>query len=274
MQIEFSVAMAVYCKDDPRHFAEAVHSIYTKQVFKPSEIIIVVDGPIPETIESILLELAKEISVIKIIRFPINRGHAAARQAGIESASNDIVALMDSDDISLPLRFKKQMEFLALHPEVAVVGGQITEFIDRPDNIVGKRVVSCENDKIYAMLKQRCPFNQVTIALRRKPCLKLGGYLDWYCDEDYYLWIRMAQAGYKFANLPDVLVNVRVGRDMYARRGGWKYFKSEKGLQDLMLRKKMISLPRYCYNVLGRFAIQVAMPNRIRAFVFQKLFRK
>lgn len=104
--------------------------------------------------------------------------------------------------------------------------------------------------------------------------LNVGGYQEWYCNEDYYLWIRMAQAGCKFANLPDVLVKVRVGKEMYQRRGGWKYFRSEKGLQDYMRKHRMISLARYCYNVAGRFVIQVAMPNRLRGFIFQKLFRK
>ncbi|MCM1140285.1 MAG: hypothetical protein NC453_17090 [Muribaculum sp.] len=114
----------------------------------------------------------------------------------------------------------------------------------------------------------------MSVTTLRSRVVAVGNYLDWLFNEDYYLWIRMAEAGYGFANLPDILVNVRVGKDMYARRGGWRYFKSEKGLQDYMLKRKMISMPRYCYNVLGRFVIQVAMPNRLRGFIFQKLFRK
>lgn len=84
----------------------------------------------------------------------------------------------------------------------------------------------------------------------------------------------MAEAGCRFANLPDTLVNVRVGKEMYQRRGGWKYFMSEKKLQDYMLRKRIISLPRWAFNVTIRFGVQVAMPNRLRGFIFQKLFRK
>ena len=116
--------------------------------------------------------------------------------------------------------------------------------------------------------------NLVTVMFRKDAVQTIGGFIDWYCEEDYYLWIRMAEAGYKFANLPDTLVNVRVGKDMYRRRGGWKYFKSEAKLQGYMLSHKIISLPRYAYNVAGRFAVQVAMPNWLRGFVFQKLFRK
>ena len=98
--------------------------------------------------------------------------------------------------------------------------------------------------------------------------------VHWYCEEDDYLWVRMTEQGMKFANLPDNLVNVRVGEEMYQRRGGMKYFKSEARLQKYMYKHGIISLPRYLYNVAGRFAVQVAMPNKVRSFVFQKLFRR
>ena len=61
----------------------------------------------------------------------------------------------------------------------------------------------------------------------------------------------MALANMSFANLPDVLVNVRVGEEMYQRRGGMKYFKSEAKLQGYMMKHGIISLPRYVYNVAG-----------------------
>ena len=84
----------------------------------------------------------------------------------------------------------------------------------------------------------------------------------------------MAEAGYKLANLPDTLVNVRVGKEMYARRGGWRYFKSEKKIQDYMRKKKFIGFGRYLFNVAIRFGVQVVMPNSVRGFVFKTLFRK
>lgn len=271
---DFTLAMCVYFKDDGQNFRLAVESIYEQQTLKPSEIVIVVDGPVYDELDSYLSSLEAYGHPYKIVRLPENLGHAGARQVALKSASNEIVAIMDADDISLPDRFEKTMSYMDNNPDVAVVGGQIEEFIGNPNNIVGKREVPLSNQDIHNMLKSRCPFNQMSVIFRRNKINGVGGYQDWYCDEDYYLWIRMAEAGYKFANLPDTLVNVRVGKDMYARRGGWKYFKSEKGLQDYMFKKKMISLPRYCYNVLGRFIIQVVMPNTLRAFVFQKLFRK
>ena len=83
----------------------------------------------------------------------------------------------------------------------------------------------------------------------------------------------MVLKGLKFANVPDVLVNVRVGNEMYQRRGGLKYFKSEAGIQKLMLDNKIIGFLRYFINVSERLVLQVLMPNWLRGIVF-KLFAR
>ena len=69
-----------------------------------------------------------------------------------------------------------------------------------------------------------------------KPCVPATPLAWRFCNEDYYLWIRMIIEGNIFVNVPDTLVNVRVGNEMAARRGGWKYFKSEANLQKYMLK--------------------------------------
>ena len=84
----------------------------------------------------------------------------------------------------------------------------------------------------------------------------------------------MAKAKMVFANLPETLCYVRVGKEMYARRGGYKYFLSEKKLQDWMLKNKIINLPVYLFNVIVRFMIQVVVSNNIRGFLFKVLCRK
>lgn len=271
----FSVLMSVYRNDRPEFVERAFNSITIEQTLKPSEIIVVVDGVIPEPLSEVVSrwETHKDYN-FKIIRLPENKGLGNALRIGIEAAKYDIVARMDSDDISLPNRFEKQITYLFEHRDCDVVGGQISEFIDSENNIVGIREVPYSNKEIHQWLKCRCPFNHVSVAMLRERVIDVGNYLDWHFNEDYYLWIRMAEAGYSFANLPDTLVNVRVGKDMYARRGGWKYFKSEKCLQDYMLKKHIIGLPRYIYNVIGRFGVQVVLPNQIRAFVFKTFFRK
>lgn len=272
--MNFSVCMSVYKNDKPKDFEVAVRSVYADQTVKPSEIILVVDGPIPTDVQKSINSLKEEIDVLNVIYLEHNMGHAIARQTGLDAAKNDIIAIMDSDDISAPDRFEKQMSFLEENTNIDIVGGNITEFIGNPDNKVGKRIVPNHNQDIYDYLKYRCPFNLVTVMFRKQAVIDVGGFIDWYCEEDYYLWIRMALNNASFANLSDDLVNVRVGKEMYARRGGMRYFKSEARLQKYMFKKGIISCGQLVYNITIRFILQVCMPNKLRGIIFKSFARK
>lgn len=267
----FSVAMCVYGGDHAGYFQIAVDSVLNQSI-KPSEVVLVVDGPIPEALERIVAEYEKQ-PIFKVIRLEKNQGHGIARRTGLANCSFDVVALMDADDVSLPCRFEKQLEVLKTDPDVAIVGGNIAEFVDTPDHVVGYRNVPCDDPSIKQYIKKRCPMNQVTVMFRKDAVEKVGGYRDWYCNEDYYLWLRMFLADMKFANVPEVLVNVRVGREMYQRRGGSKYFQSEAKLQKYMLDNRIIRIPTYIMNIGKRFVVQVLLPNRLRSWVFRKLAR-
>lgn len=269
----FSVCMSVYKNDKPTDFSVAVRSIYNQSV-APNDIVLVVDGPVGDELKSAISELEQEIPVMNIIWLPTNQGHATARQTGLEAAKNELCAVMDADDIAVPNRFEMQLQAFEEHPDVTVVGGIINEFIRTTDNVVGTRIVPEYDAEIKDYLKSRCPMNLVTVMLKKSDVMKVGGYLDWYCEEDYYLWIRLALAGYKFYNIQENLVDVRVGEEMYQRRGGWKYFKSEAKLQHYMWKHSVIGVCRYLYNVAIRFAVQVAMPNSLRGWVFRTFARK
>lgn len=275
MIMNFSVLLSVYKNDKPEEFRTALDSVTGCQTLKPSEVVLVVDGPVSEEINNVISENDTcNPGLYRIIRFDQNQGLGIALQKGLEAASNDIVMRMDSDDIAFPDRFEKQIQYMGSHPDVAICGGQIEEFVDEESNIVGKRTVPCFDEEIRNYMKSRCPFNHMTVALRRSEVLKAGNYQPWFWNEDYYLWLRMMLTGCKFANLPDTLVHVRVGKDMYARRGGLKYFKSEAGLQKYMWNNGIIPFPQYVFNILVRLCVQILMPNWLRGFVFQELFRK
>lgn len=273
--MNFSVLLSVYKNDDAAAFQTALASISTLQTVKPSEIVLVVDGPVPEAVDKVIAGVTSESpDLYKIVRFEQNQGLGIALQKGLEVVTNDIVMRMDSDDVAESIRFEKQLSFMETHPDVALCGGQIEEFMDDESHVVGKRTVPCTNEGIYQYAKLRCPFNHMTVAFRRSKVLEAGNYQPWYWNEDYYLWIRMMIGGYQFANLPDTLVHVRVGKDMYARRGGMRYFKSEAQLQQYMWRNGIISFPRYCFNVLVRVCVQVLIPNCMRGLFFKYFFRK
>lgn len=272
MYSPFSVSVCVYAGDNSDYFKVAIESIL-KQTIPPSEIVLVVDGPIPQSLDAVVSFYEKN-PIFKVIKLEENQGHGEARRIGLENCSYDFVALMDADDISVPDRFEKQLEFLKNDETLSIVGGNIAEFIDNVDNIVGYRTVLSEDEAIKEDLKKRCPMNQVTVMFRKKDIAAVGGYIDWYSEEDYYLWIRMYLAGMRFANLSDVLVNVRIGNEMYRRRGGLRYFKSEAKLQKYMWKNQVISFSNFIVNISKRLVVQVLLPNWLRGLVFKKFARK
>ena len=275
MSLQFSVITSVYKNDKPEYIRVALDSLLVQQTVKPDEIVLVQDGSVSHETSRLLLEYkdnyGEKLNVIKLTQ---NKGLGNALMLGVENAKYDIVARMDSDDICAPDRFEKQIAYLESHPECDIVGGQITEFIDTPDNIVGKREVPCDNEAIYHYMRSRCALNHPTVMFKKKTVLDAGNYQDWFWNEDYYMWIRMMEQGCVFANLPDVLVNMRSGLDQYGRRGGKKYFDSEIGIKKLMLEKGMISRKEYIINYIQRFIIQLLLPNSVRGWVFRTFARE
>ena len=217
MYMNFSVCTSVYKNDNPEYIKEALDSLLVYQSVKPTEIVLVQDGPVPYETSRLLQDyLDKYGKLFHIIKLEKNGGLGNALKIGVENAKYDIIARMDSDDIAAPDRFEKQIAYLESHPECDIVGGQMTEFIGEPEHIVGRREVPLTNEEIYDYMKSRCALNHVTVMFRKEAVLKAGNYQDWFWNEDYYLWVRMMMVGCKFANIPDVAVNVRSGADQYA----------------------------------------------------------
>lgn len=269
----FSIAMSVYKSDNPSFFDRALSSITELQTVMPDEIVLVVDGPVSEELNKVIAKYEKKYDVFNVIRLEKNGGLGNALKIAVENARCELIARMDSDDVSSPTRFEEQLNYLTAHPQTDIVGGDITEFIGAEENIVGKRAVPQTNNEIREYMKTRCAMNHVSVMYKKSSVQAAGGYQDWFWNEDYYLWIRMWLNNAVFANTGTVLVNVRVGEEMYQRRGGDKYFKSEKGLQDYMLQHKMIGVSTYIKNVGKRLIVQKLLPNKLRGWVFRTFAR-
>jgi len=155
-----------------------------------------------------------------------------------------------------------------------VVGSNIAEFEENINDLKTIREVPLLDNDIKRYMKKRCPMNQMSVMFKKNNIILAGGYLDWYHEEDYYLWIRMALKNMKFKNLKEILVFARVSSTTYLRRGGVKYYSSEKKLQKYMYNSKIIKYPRYVYNIFIRFIVQILLPNKLRKIVFNNFARK
>ena len=83
----------------------------------------------------------------------------------------------------------------------------------------------------------------------------------------------MVKEKFQMKNISIILVNVRIDKSMFERRGGYKYFQSNKEISKQMLKMKIINYPYYLFNVTIRFITQVLMPNSIRTFFYKKVLR-
>lgn len=270
---KISVLMSVYKNDIAANVKIAVESIIN-QTYRPSQVVIVVDGPVPEDTFKVLDELKNTYEEVEVYPLAQNVGLGNALKEGMTYCENEIVARMDSDDIAVEDRFEKQIAMFDADEELSIVGSNIAEFIGDTNNVVSVRDVPEKHEDICKYLKKRCPFNHMTVMFKKSEVEKAGGYLHWFYNEDSYLWARMYLAGCKFANIAENLVYARINEATFQRRGGYKYYKSERDLFKFMYKNKIISWGEYQKAKTIRFVIQVLMPNSVRKFVFLKMMRK
>lgn len=274
MNKDISVLMSVYKNDLPQNVRVAVESV-VNQTLKPKQIVIAVDGPIPEQLDEELKRLVDEYpSLLEVHYLKENVGLGKALQAMQGFLKYDFVARMDSDDISRPERFEKQIQCFENDPQLDVVSSNSQEFFNQLDNIAGLKIMPEKHEDIVKLMSSRCPLIHPAMMMKKQILEKSGGYLDWFYAEDWYLIIRMYLAGAKFYNIQDVLLDFRVNTDTYGRRGGIKYYKSIKGLLKIMRKHKMMGFFKYNKEKLKRFVAHVLIPTKLRQKLYIKVMRK
>ena len=273
-RLKFSVITSVYKSDVPEYVRMALESTFN-QTLVPDEVVCVADGPIPDELKAVVEEFhTKYPEIMHPLYLEKNGGLGEAMRIASLEAKYDYLARMDSDDICMPDRFEKQMRCFEEDPELSIVGGMITEFEGDPENVFAKRILPLEDTEIKKMMRGRCAVNHVTVIFKKADLMKAGNYQPFYLQEDQYLWARMMLAGCKFRNIPDIVVNVRSGRDQLARRGGWKFFKSVVRVFWFMYKNGLISFWYFLKICAIRGTVQLLMPNWLRTWVYQHFLRK
>lgn len=270
----YSVLMSVYRNEKPAYFHRAVESML-QQTVPPAEFVIVCDGPLTQELDDTLdAFLSARPDLFRVIRLPENRGLGLALREGLAACSCELVARMDTDDVSVPDRMERQLQILADREELSAVGGQISEFEGEESNVLDYRIVplTCEDIRIRAA--RRNPMNHVTVVMKKSHVLRAGSYCHIPGFEDYHLWVQMLSAGQMLENIDYVCCNVRVDPGMYGRRGGWRYYKNSLAMEKYLYRQGFVGTINFCVNVTVRFLGTVVCPNRLRGWLFQKIMRK
>ncbi len=265
--------MSVYYKEKAEYLKLALASIINQTV-KPNEIVLVQDGKLTNELQTVITEyLQKYPDIFKTYALQQNQGLGKALNFGMQKCSNELIARMDTDDIAELNRFELQIKEFEQDKELTLGGGQIAEFADNTKEITGYRNVPQNYDEILNFAKKRNPFNHMTVMFKKQAVQSVGGYMDMPYFEDYWLWARMLKAGYKAKNVDRVLVKVRAGQDMIARRGGLNYVKCIIRFERALYKIGIINLKGYLvYTVLR--SIVAIIPESLRLYIYKWKLRK
>lgn len=266
---KYSVLMSVYAGDDPLELSESVNSMLSQTV-APDEIVLVCDGALKDETESVILGFGEKL---KVVRLQSNSGLGVALRHGIGHCRNELIARMDSDDVSLPDRCEKQLKEFERDRDLCIVSGSIEEFGDMRRDTGNKRCLPLAHDEIVAFSKKRNPFNHPAVMFKKSEVLRAGNYTEEYhLFEDYDLWIRMLANGSVGKNLPDVLLKMRVDESHYRRRGGFSYAKDMLRFHRHLKRTHWIGSFTYLTCAMPHALICV-MPSGVRR-QFYRILRK
>lgn len=271
MEIKYSVLMSVYYKENAEYLRTAMDSIW-KQTVKTDDFVLVCDGMLTQELNAVVAEMEKEHPELQVIRLEKNGGLGNALNEGIKHCKNELVARMDSDDISRLDRCERQISIFSIYPEISIVSGIVEEFVSSTEIVEARRVLPEKQENILAFSKKRNPFNHPCVMYKKSAVEAAGGYQDFYLLEDYFLWVRMLQRGFVGYNIQKPLLWMRAGSEMYRRRSGWKYAKSQKALFKYMKDIGFIGVGQYVKSVLIR-SISAIMPNGIREIAFKIIMR-
>ncbi|MDE5546012.1 MAG: glycosyltransferase [Anaeroplasmataceae bacterium] len=267
----FSVLMSVYFKEKAEYLEKSLSSL-VHQTVTPTEIVIVKDGSLTDELNSILEKYSKEYPFIHCYGYEKNRGLGLALNFGVEKCQYDIIARMDSDDISREDRFEIQLKTL-LEKKVDLLGSNTKEFIDDITNVQSTRIMPESHEEIMNYSKTRNPFVHPSIMTYKEVILSAGNFRNFYLCEDYDMWVRILEKGYTSYNIQDVLVYMRVGKDFYKRRGGLKYCKAIISFKKMMYKKGYIKYRQYFKTKYATIVVSL-MPGFLREFVYKKFLRK
>ena len=257
-----SVLMGVYnCAST---LQDSLNSLYA-QTYKEFKIIICDDGSIDDTLK-IAEENADKYNNVIVIRNSKNMGLNYTLNHCLQYADTEYIARMDGDDLSIPERFEKEIEFLDKHPEYAVVSSPMIYFDEVGEFRRGKG--NGEVDK-YSFV-HGTPICHAPSMSRTNVIKAVGGYSvsdKLLRVEDYHLWFKIFAAGYKLYMLNECLYKMRDDRNAVRRRN-WLTRRNEMYVKHIGY--KMIGLPVWYQIYCIVPFIKYLMPRLVYDFFHKK----
>ncbi|MBQ6718905.1 MAG: glycosyltransferase [Oscillospiraceae bacterium] len=270
--MKYSILMSVYQKEKPEYLVQSIESMLSQTAF-PEQFVIVKDGPLTPELDEILCQYAASYpDLFTILPLTENVGLGRALDLGMAVCRNELVARMDSDDISLPSRCQRELERFAADPELAIVGTNIDEFYDDPSDIKMSRVVPSEYADIKKAIGRRMPFNHPTVMYKKSEVMRCGGYGTMRRKQDRDLFSRMINMDCKACNINESLLLFRSNEDNYRRRKSWTYCKSTVDVTVQIWKRGHCSFADLLYVIVGQ-AVLFVVPLPVMKILSDKLLR-
>lgn len=270
---KYSVLMSLYEKEKPNYLRQSINSMLG-QTISPDEIVIVKDGQLTKELEQVLQGYIEEYQeLFKIVVSKKNVGLGLALNLGLKECKNELVARMDTDDISLPTRCEQQLNAFERDSQLTIVGTMVDEFRNNPDEIISSRIVPTEHDHIYEFAKRRSPFNHPTVMYKKSKVLECGGYSALRRNQDVDLFGRMLFAGFKATNIEESLVLFRSNDDLSKRRRSWQNTISYIATIYRLWRLGYSGFDDYLTVALGQ-TVMFLCPLRVQNWLYKKFLRK
>ena len=214
------------------------------------------DGSKDDTLK-IAEENAKKHENVIVIKNEHNMGLNYTLNHCLEYADTEFCARMDGDDTCHPTRFEKEIKFLDEHPEYAIVSTTMHHF----DEMGIFRTGMASGEPKPSDYPKGVPFNHAPCMIRTSAYKTVGGYSvsgKLLRQEDYHLWLKMYEKGFRGYMLNEPLYNMRDDRNAYARRN-WISRRNEAYVKYLAC--KMLNLPFWYYMYCLKPIILYIMPQ-------------
>lgn len=276
--MKISVLISVYKAENAKYLDRALQSIWDDQTYKPTEIILIADGPLTSDLEKVIDNWKKALGTSLILcRNEENLGLTKSLNKGLKYASCELIARMDSDDISHPRRFELQKSFMLKNPDIDVVGGALQEFNDDNDRI-NVRCYPVDPQIIQNYICKASPLAHPTVMMRRRIFDSGLSYDERFrTSQDIALWFDVLKQGYKISNISEITIYFRLAEDVYKRRSREKAFNEFKiymngiyRLHGLFTLSYIYPISRLIFRLMPQYIIKWIYGSRLRNRVLLK----
>ncbi|PMP01118.1 hypothetical protein BCS95_15040 [Vibrio breoganii] len=263
-----SVLMSVYKNEKAAHLELALRSIWTNQTVKPSQLVLVEDGPLTEELYEVIFEWQQKLmGNFKSIKLPQNQGLADALNEGLKYCDHELIARMDTDDESYSNRIAEQLAYMNANPNIAASSAQLDEYDIMMNKRIGERTLPLSSDELKTFCKTRSPLSHPVAIFRKNIVEKIGGYPRFKNSQDWALWSLMIVNGYQLANINLKLLRMRTDTSLLERRGK-AYFKNEIELYKYQNNINFITKKRMIMNIAQKSVLRLS-PKFIKKYLYQ-----